>query len=323
MKTIREIAGEPVGKRFRIECRATAGSVCRAGDGRYYIPIKLEDMSGGVTGYAVEGAYDGPSETTPSQLVSASLTIEQGESRPYIRITRLRPISDGAAAPARVLPASWCPVPELLDKLAQLVDSLGYFPLIRFLESFLDTDALTKPFLAVPASADCHHVCPGGLLMHSLDCARRVRGFLATDDRISQETAIVAALLHDIGKIRILTPDGQYQRTALLMDHRVLTNEILSPFLNELDSYDDDTANQLRYIWSWQPARGGDPLVNLVTAVQAADIYSAKKDAAERMFSTRPAWQQRVTFRGRGPARHFWRRREFSQFRVCTAKTDR
>ena len=232
---------------------------------------------------------------------------DAGDSGRY-RVNRLRVIQDGATLPVQTLPQSWCPAPELLKKLQRFVDALQHFPLIRLMEDFLNTDHLIKPFIQLPASCQSHHSEPAGLLRHSLDCAQRMWGFLHSDEHTDREIAAVAAFLHDIGKLRTHRPDGKLQRAGLLVDHRHYTLEILQPFLQGLDQVDEDTANLLRYIWTWNPADQQSPRQHLVTIVHVADRYSAMQGAAEREFRHAEPWKQCVTTQGPGPKRRFWRR---------------
>ena len=306
LQTIKSRLGKPL----QLECRATCRTVCRASNGLHYLPVALEDMSGPVTAYFVSSRKIPTPKLKPGQQVSVTLRLEQMGSSPFVRILWLKAINNGVSAPVQAIPASWCPHPELLSVLQRVIDALSYTPLIQFTEDFFNCDELVRAFVRIPGSVDCHHTHAAGLLAHSIDCARRVWGFLSTEDPVEREAAVIAALFHDIGKIRTLTPEGRYQRSAMLMDHRAFTLEILSPFLASLDRADPDMSDLLRYVWTWSPTENRrDPLASVAIAVQAADAYSAKKDAEQRAFSTKENWQQRATHRSHGPIRHFWRRR--------------
>lgn len=299
-----------LGERHQIECRATCKAVCRTSTGLYCLPVVLEDLSGLITAYFISGREIPAPRLKATQQVSVTLRLEQLESASFMRILRLKAINGGLSAPVRSIPASWCPQPDLLSVLQRVMETLSYTPLIQFTEDFFNCDELVRPFVRIPGSVDCHHAQAAGLLAHSLDCARRVWGFLATDDPVEREAAVVAALLHDIGKIRTLTAEGRYQRSAMLMDHRAFTLEIMSPFLVSLDRTDPDMSDLLRYVWSWSHTENRrDPLASIAIAVQAADVYSAKKDAEHRAFADKASWQQRATYLNHGPVRHFWRRR--------------
>lgn len=121
---------------------------------------------------------------------------------------------------------------------------------------------------------------------------------------------MIAALFHDIGKLRTLKPDGGYQREALLVEHEHLTLEIMQPFLRELERIDDDAAYLLRHAWTWRPKPGqSSPLSRVVTAVHSADQCSAMQDGEQRAFAEAPDWKQQARLECRGPVRRFWRRK--------------
>lgn len=319
MESIEAIQNEP-GKIFRIECRATSGQVRETKTGKLFTPFKLEDMTGELTGYLPVNPGSQIFRLKPGSRTIVLVKIEEWSGHPIARVLEVLPLN-GPMFPARCLPRSWCPLPELLPDLADCIDSLTYMPLIQFMEGVLNDDAIMKPFLSIPASIDNHHSYAGGLLVHSLECAARVHNFLAPDaDAFTTELSMIAALLHDIGKIRTLTPDMQYQDSSLLLRHDEFTREVLAPHLCILEEWDRDAANALRYLLGWhETTHGRSPKIPSAMVIKMADRYSAAKDAAKMAFSRAPKWMKLVPLKGRGPKRTYWRslRRDAAYTSVC------
>ena len=91
---------------------------------------------------------------------------------------------------------------------------------------------------------------------------------------------MVAALMHDLGKILTLTP--QMQRTTLgaEIDHRKLTLVVLDPYLRSLAHEWPQGEEQLRYLLMWR--QGAQiPQYNMADIVACCDRISAGLDMQE------------------------------------------
>lgn len=102
-----------------------------------------------------------------------------------------------------------------------------------FLVSVFRDPDLGPAFLDRPASIAHHHTYPGGLLVHSTDVAWRLfREPLGADDKA---LLVAAGLLHDLGKVRCYTAEGQRTALGYQVDHDALTLELLAPHLRALE----------------------------------------------------------------------------------------
>jgi len=126
------------------------------------------------------------------------------------------------------------------------------------------------------------------------------------------DLAVVAALLHDAGKVTTLNGVGFSPQKALL-DHDALTLEVLAPHLKYLDSINSDVATALRYLWTWRHHRRGKgpPALTVAEAISAADRISSGLDMEEQVFSKSPGWQAVVSSEVHGA--RFWKPQLCSQ----------
>ena len=143
----------------------------------------------------------------------------------------------------------------------------------QFLLRVFNDTSIVDGFSSAPASRAHHHAFAGGLMVHSVDVAWRLFNQQQFPSR-ERYLGVVAALLHDIGKIKTLTKDMSRTRVGSVIDHELLTLEILSPHLRWLDEHDLEMAISLRSLLTWKP-QNYDPIPTL-------DIYEALK-AADRM----------------------------------------
>lgn len=203
-------------------------------------------------------------------------------------VTGLDTLTNAAA----LIPMSACPLPEELAALTRLVEAIQTPALKAFLNQLLSEPAIAGPFVAIPASRQHHHAYPGGLLAHSVDCARLAGQMLTDRPQAETELAWVAALLHDIGKIRTLAGDGRRTPLGFTVDHDALTLEILAPGLSGLEQAWPEGAIALRTLLQGRANwRGQAPRYPVCEAVRAADRLSAAQDAADQAFAGTADWR--------------------------------
>lgn len=148
-----------------------------------------------------------------------------------------------------VLPISQCPQPTVFKAFLVLYARIQS-PLMR---NFLD-DVLLQPkigisFLQCPATLRGHHSYVGGLLEHAVEVAWNISGVHALSD-IERDVAVVAALLHGVGKTRTLSAGATKTALGALVEPELLTLEVCADALHNLEYHSPSLANQLRYIWT-------------------------------------------------------------------------
>ncbi|MDF2177929.1 HD domain-containing protein [Aliiglaciecola sp. CAU 1673] len=216
----------------------------------------------------------------PHSMILVEAALRQNQGTAYYRCKNLLPTTDETTLgmDLSVLPRSFCSNPETFDALIVLASRLQHPLLRRFLRQVLLQQWVGLRFLQCPASLRHHHAYRGGLLQHSVEIAWDVAGVqeLSTLER---DIAVVAALLHDIGKTLTLTPDMTRTAIGELVDHSQLTLEICAEPLRALEQEAPKIAHQLRHAWTcYSPnARFGyKPQTRVARHVQRADRLSAK-----------------------------------------------
>jgi 3'-5' exoribonuclease len=177
------------------------------------------------------------------------------------------------------LPRSQCPFPEALDVLIILSNGIKHKGLKTFLNSVLLSQTTALRYLQCPASLNFHHNYSGGLLQHSVEVAWELLS-LESFSQFEKDIALVAALLHDIGKTKTMTPDMTRTGLGTLVDHSCLALEICAAPLRELEKVSSSAAHQLRHAWTcYSPnARYGfKPHTNVAKQLQLIDGRNAKQ----------------------------------------------
>ena len=187
----------------------------------------------------------------PQSLVHIEASLDQSASAAFYRCKGISPTSANRVTLSSItqLPRALCAVPDALEQLKALIDSIKHQALSAFVTDVILSQTTAIPYITCPASLKHHHNFKSGLLVHSVEVANRIsKDSTLTDEQ--RDVGVVSALLHDIGKTQTMTAD--LKRTAIgdLIDHDDLTLELCGPALSKLERVHSNLANQLRHAWT-------------------------------------------------------------------------
>lgn len=173
--------------------------------------------------------------------------------------------------------------------LFKLTESIKMIPLRMFVRGLLADQMLMHAFVQIPASKRHHHSFPGGLLSHSLEVALITRQTVQSLSEVStneMEVAMVAGLLHDIGKTKTL---GMKSHTNFgrLIDHEQFTLSLLAPHLDKLTQYWVQGSEVLQYLLTWKDSMGICRFVS-GNAIKMADHLSTSASIRNMAFKDKP-----------------------------------
>lgn len=178
---------------------------------------------------------------------------------------------------------------DSLYQLFELVESLRVIPMRMFTRQVLMDMSLMTAFVSIPASKRHHHSFPGGLLMHSLESALMTKQTVESLIDVSmkeKEVAVVAALFHDLGKVKTIG-STQHTSTGRLIDHEQFTLMLLSEPLNILGEFWEQGAETLQYLLTWKESQGVCRYVS-GNAIKMADRLSTSASLRSMAFKDKP-----------------------------------
>lgn len=207
-----------------------------------------------------------------------------GKSTIHLHI--MAPVEITRSSLASILHQS--PRQDLIGPLMRCIQLLQ--PALRqFVTGVLMDPAIGVPFVTLPASLSYHHAEPGGLLAHSWECAsicgKAAHGML---NRKEAELTVVAALLHDVGKIRTYKGGCTLSDTGHTVPHEALTLEVLSPHLARLDKDCRLGANFIRHMLTWDTTQSRYPEFPGALLIRAADQFSTAINCRTAAFESHP-----------------------------------
>lgn len=248
--------------------------------------LDLADCTGGVRVYAWE--HSGLLERIPARApvpIQASLYVRRFHGEVIANLQAIRELDaheiDNAAA---LLPWETCSV-IARPALAKLVDFVGKLEpeiLRQFLNRVLTDPRVASSITTCKGSLKHHHDEPGGLLAHSVEVMEIASDMAGVRLRpLEKSITQVAALLHDLGKLRAVGSGSVRPTHYVLVSHETQTTRILDPHLEWLRDRSPQIAAGLDYTLGFlakHPAERGRALFLAGDLVCAADRMSAALD---------------------------------------------
>ena len=247
--------------------------------GDSYWVLELSDISATIKVYCFNLNVNFK-QLNPNAIIHVEATLKEKHGQHYVRGAFIQPVSKTSQLShisVNLLPHGYCAKPNLLIRFKHLVDQIQSSSLKQFLAQVLIDDLVSYRYLQCPASLRHHHNFAGGLLEHSIEVAE----YLLCENTFNKkeyDIAIVAALLHDIGKTKTITTNGTRTAIGMMVDHDELTLEICGFALAQLDKREPHTAMLLRHVWTCASPNaryGYQAITPIATALQAADKKSA------------------------------------------------
>jgi len=302
------IGKDAAGVRFELVARVYREGLAHSQRGDRFVRARLTHAKGSWMGFFPEEAQAGADGLQEGEAIRMEARRLQhkfaGDSLRIERWVRL-PADKEHAVRLDLLPSALCPHPYLVETLVDLLDRLTIPALRDFATDVLCDPEIRDRFLTAQASLHAHHNRPGGLIQHSMQVARMVAGFGSLSDT-ERELGVVAALVHDLGKLRTYNAAGATTELGGVMGHDALTLEMLAGPLKALERRWTDGATSLRHLLVVDTDRKSfheriEQRVGLV--LRFADHWSAHTDKNRRAFRSEGKRYGMASF-GR---QRFWR----------------
>lgn len=168
----------------------------------------------------------------------------------------LQAIIEGAELPgeqddlSHLLPCT----PKNLEKykrtLQELVDGIQQVYIKELLTILLMENTTYDKYVKSPAAMKHHHAYIGGLLEHSVDVAKIAKAVAEQMDYINIDLVVAGALLHDIGKIKEISPDigFEYTETGRFVGHITLGALLVERAIAKIKGFPKQEALELIHI---------------------------------------------------------------------------
>lgn len=217
-------------------------------NGKDYYTVRLQDRTGmldakiwcihsGIGAFEVDDVVEVEGETL---LYQENLQMS---------ITKIQKVESGYDLKA-FLPHTKKDVEGLEQRLMQLIDSVQNEYLKKLLEVIFYDDTLHDGFMSHSAGKSVHHAYLNGLLEHTLTVTELGIQMAKLYEYVNMDYVIAGCLLHDIGKLKELTPfpKNDYSDEGQLLGHLVIGAEMVHDAARSIEGFPEEMERILKHI---------------------------------------------------------------------------
>lgn len=244
MRYIQELReGEVISETYLCKSKQTLKTKA----GKSYYSLLLQDKTGTIDSkvWELSNGID-HFEAMDYIHIEGQVTSFQGSLQ--LNVRRIRRSQEGEYDPIDYMPVSKRNQEEMYQELLDYIQLVDEPHLRRLLELFYVEDKdLVKRFKFHSAAKSVHHGFVGGLLQHTLAVAK-ISVFLAdTYPAVNKDLLVTAALFHDVGKLKELSPfpENDYTDDGQLLGHIYIGTEMLSERMKTIAGFPAKLGSEL------------------------------------------------------------------------------
>ncbi|MFA7684271.1 MAG: HD domain-containing protein [Syntrophales bacterium] len=239
-------AGDRVEDLFLVEEKNLAFSM----KGSPYLSLRLKDKTGQMDGRIWDNA-----QQLDKVFRKGDIIFTRARAVSYKSMIQLSIIDVRVATPEEMtwedfLPTVKGDIDGMYNELMAFADQVVSPHLKALLDAFFSDSEIAGPFRRAPAAKGFHHVNIGGLLEHTLSVTRLLALVADHYPKSNRDLLIVGGILHDIGKIREFTYQGNidYSDEGRLIGHIAIGLEMLNAKIATIPDFPSNLAMELRHL---------------------------------------------------------------------------
>ena len=218
--------------------------------GKEYGRLMLQDKTGIVDAkiWNLNSPGVGTFEALDYVRIDGDVSVFMGANQ--LNVERIRKADEGEYLPENYLPVSDKNLEEMYKNLRILISSIKNSHLKRLTESyFVEDQAFIKAFKFHSAAKSVHHGFVGGLLEHTLSVAKMCDYFAAAYPMLNRDLLLTAAIFHDIGKLRELSPfpENDYTDDGQLLGLIIIGTEMIADRIRTIPGFPERLAAELKH----------------------------------------------------------------------------
>lgn len=229
-------------------CKHKVSAVTK--NGKPYDTVILQDKTGTIDAkiWDPNSAGIGDFDSLDYIEVYGDITSFQGALQ--VSVKRIRKCHEGEYNPADYLPVSRYDIEEMYTELTGYMNRIENPYLKQLLqEFFIKDEKLIEIFKQSSAAKSVHHGFVGGLLEHTLSVVRLCNFYCDSYPLLKRDLLITAAICHDIGKTRELSPFpvNDYTNDGQFLGHIVIGVEMIGEKIRSIEGFPEILATELKH----------------------------------------------------------------------------
>ncbi|WP_343084374.1 3'-5' exoribonuclease YhaM family protein [Blautia producta] len=263
-------------------------------NGKPYENVILQDKTGTIDAKIWDPNSLGIDDFDTLDYVDVVGDVTSFQGSLQVSIKRARKASEGEYEPGNYLPVSDKSVEAMYRELLNFVSGVKNIYLSRLLHSFFAEDeAFIRAFKGNSAAKTVHHGFIGGLLEHTLSVVKLCSYYCSTYPILNEDLLITAAMLHDIGKTKELSPFpmNDYTDDGQLLGHIMIGAEMIHDKAREIPGFPEKLESELKHCilahhGELEYGSPKKPALAEAVALNLADNTDAKMETLTEIFRT-------------------------------------
>ena len=253
--------------------------------GKNYYALKLQDRTGTLDG-KVWDLNNAIGHFEENEFIFAEADITTFNNALQANVRRVRRAEKGEYDPEDFLPSSELSADDMYKQLMELKDKIEQPKLRQLVDSFfVDDPQFIETFKKHSAAKTVHHAYIGGLLQHTLRVTQLCYLLSKQYPVINRDLILAAAMFHDIGKTRELSPfpTNDYTDEGQLIGHIVIGYQMVKERIDKIGDFPKKLETELLHCiltHQGQPEYGSPKRPSLIEALALhfADDTDAKME---------------------------------------------
>ncbi len=219
-------------------------------NGKPYDNLILQDKTGTLDGKVWDPNSNGIADYAENDFIEVFGDVITYNNNLQLNIRQIRRASKGDYIPADYMPTTDKSTDGMYQELLGYINKIENPYLHQVVEFyFVKDEAFVKKFKAHSAAKSVHHGFSGGLLEHTLSVVKFCEYMAGAYPILNRDLLYAAAICHDIGKIKELSPfpENDYTDDGQLIGHIVIGVEMISDAVRSISGFPERLASELKH----------------------------------------------------------------------------
>lgn len=219
-------------------------------NGKPYENVILQDKTGTLDAKIWDPHSAGIEEFDSLDYIEVFGDVNCFQGALQVNVKRVRHCREGEYDPADYLPVSSKNIDTMKKELLHFVDGIQNRYLRTLLQDlFVKDEQFMKAFSQSSAAKTVHHGFVGGLLEHTLSVTKLCDFYCGHYPLLNRDLLISAAICHDIGKTKELSPFPQndYTDDGQFLGHIVIGVEMVGEKIREIEGFPKVLESELKH----------------------------------------------------------------------------
>jgi 3'-5' exoribonuclease len=208
-------------------------------DGGFRLDIELADKTGHVPGVIWDDAQDTKELLDRGDVVKVMGKLLSYRDRPQVRVDKIRAAEADEYELDSFVPTTPKDIPELMGRARAFIESIRDPHLSALGKLIFDNEQFRAEYSRTPGGKKWHHSYLGGLIEHSVGVAEICDFAAGQHPEMNRDLLVLAALLHDVGKIKeySVSTTIEYTDEGRLKGHLVIGERLVGNYCDRVDGF--------------------------------------------------------------------------------------